>query len=112
MNIDTAIYKGKNILRSRYIKTAQLDSEILLAQVINKSREYIILNQDIIIRQDSYNFFKDLIKKRSTGKPIAYLTGKKDFAKKYLSDGFTFVAINSDTNLIARSAENLLKEFK
>ena len=45
-------------------------------------------------------------------KPIGILTGKKDFAKKYLSDGFTFVAINSDTNLIARSAENLLKEFK
>jgi len=45
-------------------------------------------------------------------KPIGILTGKKDFAKKYISDGFTFVAINSDTNLIARSAENLLKEFK
>ena len=44
--------------------------------------------------------------------PAGILTAKKDFAKKYVADGFTYVAINSDTNLIARSAENLLKEFK
>ena len=44
--------------------------------------------------------------------PIGILTAKKDFAKKYVADGFTFVAVNSDTNLIARSAEALLKEFK
>ena len=44
--------------------------------------------------------------------PAGILTAKKDFAKKYVADGFTYVAVNSDTNLIARSAENLLKEFK
>ena len=44
--------------------------------------------------------------------PAGILTAKKYFAKKYVADGFTYVAINSDTNLIARSAENLLKEFK
>ena len=46
------------------------------------------------------------------GKPAGILTGKKDYAKKYVEAGYTFVAINSDTNLFARSAENLLKEFK
>jgi 4-hydroxy-2-oxoheptanedioate aldolase len=46
------------------------------------------------------------------GKPAGILTGKKDYAKKYVEAGYTFVAINSDTNLFARSAESLLKEFK
>ena len=49
---------------------------------------------------------------KKSKKPAGILTAKKDYAKKYVSDGFTYVAINSDTNLIARSAENLLKEFK
>ena len=44
-------------------------------------------------------------------KPAGILT-EKDYAKKYVEAGYTFVAINSDTNLFARSAENLLKEFK
>ena len=46
------------------------------------------------------------------GKPAGILTAKKDYAKKYVESGYTFVAINSDTNLFARSAESLLKEFK
>ena len=45
-------------------------------------------------------------------KAAGILTAKIDYAKKYVSDGFTYVAVNSDTNLMARSAENLLKEFK
>lgn len=49
---------------------------------------------------------------KKSNKPAGILTAKKDYAKKYVKDGFTYVAINSDTNLVARSAENLLKEFK
>ena len=49
---------------------------------------------------------------KKNNKPAGILTAKKDYAQKYIRDGFTFVAVNSDTNLIARSAENLLKEFK
>ncbi len=49
---------------------------------------------------------------KKSGKPAGILTGKKDYAKKYIKDGYTFVAVNSDTNLFARGAENLLKEFK
>ena len=44
-------------------------------------------------------------------KPAGILTGKKEYAKKYIESGFTFVAVNSDTNLFARGAENLLKDF-
>jgi 4-hydroxy-2-oxoheptanedioate aldolase len=47
-----------------------------------------------------------------SGKPAGILTGKQEYAKKYIKDGYTFVAVNSDTNLFAREAENLLKEFK
>ena len=47
-----------------------------------------------------------------SGKPAGILTGKQEYAKKYIKDGYTFVAVNSDTNLFARGAENLLKEFK
>ena len=47
-----------------------------------------------------------------SGKPAGILTGKQEYAKKYIKDGYTFVALKSDTNLFAREAENLLKEFK
>ncbi len=109
MNINSVINEATLILKKNFIKTAQLDSEILLAQVINKSREYIILNQDIIIRQDSYNFFKDLIKKRSTGKPIAYLTGKKDFWKYQFQINEHVLIPRPDTEIIVEQVLKITK---
>ena len=45
MNIQTAIKEGINILKSKNIDTAQLDSEILMAKAVGKDRKYIILNK-------------------------------------------------------------------
>ena len=79
MDIQSALKKGQSILIDKNILSAKLDSEILLSQVIGKNREFIILNQDKYLDKTLYEHFKHLVKKRSTGKPIAYLTGKKSF---------------------------------
>ena len=44
MNIHSAIIEGTKILKDKYISTARLDSEILLAKTINKDRKYVLLN--------------------------------------------------------------------
>ena len=46
MNLETAIKNGYQKLKKNNIKSALLDSELLMANVINKSREYIILNMN------------------------------------------------------------------
>ena len=53
MNINSAINEAIIILKKSSIKTAQLDSEILLAEAINKNREYIILNQNHTVNKES-----------------------------------------------------------
>ena len=81
MNILTAINEASEILKKNDIKSAKLDSEILLSEVIKKDRKYLILNLDKEIKDEYFSIFKKLIAKRSLGKPIAYLIGKKDFWK-------------------------------
>ena len=49
MKLETAIQNAYQILKKNNIKTALLDSEILLSVAINKSREYIILNSNLDI---------------------------------------------------------------
>ena len=49
MNIYSAVKEGTKILEQNFIKSAQLDSEILLAKTIDRDRKYIILNQNNII---------------------------------------------------------------
>ena len=79
MNIYSAINHGAKILKDKFIHTPFLDSEILMAKAIMRSREYIILNSNNEINEKDFNFFNMLIKKRSLGKPIAQLTNKKFF---------------------------------
>ncbi|MDB4119466.1 peptide chain release factor N(5)-glutamine methyltransferase [Candidatus Pelagibacter sp.] len=79
MNIQSAIIKGTNILEDKSINSAKLDSEILLASVIDKDRKYLILNNDQNIKENNLKHFQKLINKRSFRQPIAYLTNKKHF---------------------------------
>ena len=44
MNIQLAISEGTKILNEKSILTANIDSEILLANVIKKDRKYLALN--------------------------------------------------------------------
>ena len=53
----------------------------MLSKVIKKDRKFILLNLDKELDQSDQDSFKDLILKRSKGKPLAYLTGIKSFWK-------------------------------
>ena len=79
MRIYEAISKGVKKLKECNIDNPYLDSEILMGQVLKKDRKYLILN---IKKKLCINIIKkyfDLIEVRSLGKPVAYITGKKEF---------------------------------
>ena len=79
MRLLEAINEGANILKLRNIPNYILDSEILMSKTLNKEREYLILNKDLIINDNDYSNFIFLIKKRSSNVPVAYLTNYKNF---------------------------------
>ena len=81
MKLERAIHKAYQNLKSKNVKSAQLDSELLMANVIRKSREYIMLNLDKDIKKNDLYRYEKMINNRSEGKPIAYLTNKKFFWK-------------------------------
>ena len=47
MNIHTAIRKGELILKENKIKTATLDSQILMSKAINEEKKFIILKTSL-----------------------------------------------------------------
>ena len=68
MNINLAIIKGANILKDNSINNPNLDSEILMAKVIDKDRKYILLNSNRYIDTKDLNFFKRINKKKVSWK--------------------------------------------
>jgi release factor glutamine methyltransferase len=109
MKLETVIQKGYQRLWEKNIKTALLDSELLLANVIDKSREFIILNSKYNIKKKEYDSFQRMIKQRSEGKPIAYLTNNKSFWKYEFFVNERVLIPRPDTEIII---EQVLKIYK
>jgi len=109
MNIEIAIKKACQELKNNQIGSALLDSEILLSSVIKKDRKFILLNPDKELNQNDQDNFKDLILKRSKGKPLAYLTGIKSFWKYDFKVNEKVLIPRPDTEIII---EQVLKIYK
>ena len=81
MNIQEAIKKGQITLKSKQIKTPELDSQILMSKTFNEDKKFVILNSQDKISKKNLDYFNILINQRAKGKPIAYLLKKKEFWK-------------------------------
>ena len=81
MNIEEAIKEASQLLKRKKIKSALLDSEILMSKVLNKDRKFLIINPGCKIVDKDYKNFRKLINSRLKRKPVAYLTGVKSFWK-------------------------------
>ena len=109
MKIETAINNAYEHLKNNNIKSALLDSELLMANAINKSREYIILNLNNDISKNDFNNFQNMINQRSEGKPIAHFMGKKFFWKDEFFVNKYVLIPRPDTEIII---EQVLKIYK
>ena len=109
MNIFEAIKKGDAILRESGIKSYKIDSEILMSKVIKKNRTDIILNSKTELSQKNYNLYENLIIQRSKQKPIAHLTGKKEFWKYEFSVTKDVLIPRPDTEIIVEKTLRLTK---
>ena len=102
MNTLELINEGSYKLKQSDITSHQLDSEILLSKVLNKTRENLLINLEQNIDSKNVKKFEKLIRRRSLNEPIAYIIKKKEFWSR------TF-EINNDT-LIPRPETELMIE--
>jgi release factor glutamine methyltransferase len=109
MKLQKAIHDAYQNLKSSNIKSALLDSELLMAKVLNESREDIVLNLNKDIAKKDYDNFQNMVNQRSKGKPIAYLMNKKFFWKYEFYVNEHVLIPRPDTELII---EQVLKIYK
>ena len=109
MKLSEVINKGANILKKNNIPSFFLDSEILIGKILNKKREFIILNQNLEIQKNDYLKFISFIQKRGSHIPLAYLTKSKDFWKSEFYVDNRVLIPRPDTEIIV---EEILSIFK
>ncbi len=109
MNIEIAIKNACLELKKNKISSALLDSELLLSKVIRKDRNFVLLNLNKELDQNDQNSFRDLIAKRSKGKPLAHLIGLKSFWNSDFKVNEKVLIPRPDTEIII---EQVLKIYK
>ena len=109
MNSIELIRIGTKILQKASEFNAELDSELILSNILNTTREKLIIHPKKNINKVLENKFKFDIKERKLKKPIAYILGYKEFWKqKFITDPNVLIP-RPDTELII---EKVLKNFK
>jgi release factor glutamine methyltransferase len=63
----------------RGLATPRLDAEVLLAHVLGYDRVGLYTHFDQPLGTDELGRYRELIKRRLAGEPVAYLVGKKEF---------------------------------
>ena len=104
MRIDQFIYHSSQLIESSKAgDSARLDVELLLAQVLNKSRSYFYSHPEYVLSEKQLEMAQFLVALRCQGRPIAYLQGQKEFWSLSL-------AVNEGV-LIPRPETEMLVEF-
>lgn len=61
------------------IASARLDSELILTNVLRRSREWLLAHDTDTLTQSQQQQARQLLLQRTQRQPIAYLTGRRDF---------------------------------
>lgn len=108
--IKTALRQARKKIKECLAASPDLDAEVLLAHVTGLDRTGLYRHWERPLSRREEACFKELVDRRCTGEPVAYLTGCKEFM------GLDFLVNNAvliprpDTELLVETALQILPE--
>lgn len=79
LTIESCLRSATEKLQQQLITTAKLDAELLLAYVLQLSRTQLRGCFDELISVQHQQLFQQLIQRRLSGEPVAYILGEQEF---------------------------------
>ena len=79
MNIKQTLEYGIRLLKENNINEPVLKTRIILANVLNKTKEYLMVHELEELDEELINIFKEDIEKSCKNIPIQYITNKQEF---------------------------------
>ena len=94
---------------SKIAKNPRLESEVLLAKTLDKEREDFY-KSNLTVDEATYQHFKNLLKHRHQGKPIAYIIGSKEFWSLSFKVNENVLIPRPETEHLVECCLSLIKE--
>ena len=104
-----ALEKGRVVLAPS--PTASLDASLILASLLGLRRETVVAFPDEAVGADVLVRYDEALVRRAAGRPVAYLTGKKEFYGRDFVVNEAVLVPRPDTELLVELALDLGDEI-
>ena len=89
----------------------RLDTHMLLTHLMQKSRSWLLANDDAVLNEEQQQLMHSLIERRASGEPVAYLLGQKEFYGLTLRVSSAVLVPRPDTETLVDWALELMRGF-
>jgi release factor glutamine methyltransferase len=109
--IREALASGRMILEEYEIEDASLEAEVLLREVLQKTRVELFLELDSELSPQEYTAFRRSIRRRCMDEPTAYILGRREFyGRDFLVDDRVLVP-RPETEILVERAIELARDY-
>lgn len=110
MKILELLNKASNLLKQNNIENPIKISRILLADLLNVKKEYLILNEGKIVEETIVDKYLQNIEKIYNNYPLQYITGKQEFMGNIFEVNENVLIPRADTEILVEEALKIINE--
>lgn len=111
MTIKEALDKGTIMLKGENLDSPKMKARILLQDVLNKSRQYLIVHDTDVINEKKLEKYFDNIEKVKSGIPIEHITNIKEFMKMNFFVNENVLIPRQDTEILVEEVIKIAKRI-
>jgi release factor glutamine methyltransferase len=108
LSLDELLRWARIILRDE--PTPQLDAELLLTHLLQLPRSFLLSHSERVLRSAAIADYRELVRRRASGEPLAYITGQKEFWSLSLMVSREVLVPRPETELVVERALQLLDD--
>lgn len=90
-------------------ETPRLDAEVLLSHLLGEKRIYLYVHFDQPLTADELAKYREMVKRRTAGEPVAYICGEKEFMGLPFKVSPAVLVPQPDTEILVEAAMERLR---
>ncbi len=109
VNISRALKEAEAILRKNSIESAGIDAKVLLSHCLGRPKSFLFAHPEHVLSHEEQECFSQLVERRSTCEPVAYITGEQEFwSRSFLCTPQALIP-RPETELVVETAIGLFQ---
>ena len=110
MRIEEAVKLGKENLIKENVEEALLKTRLLLCYILDKPKEYLIINSKEILSKKEEKSFLEALEKLKAGYPLQYITHKQFFRNCEIYVDESVLIPRPDTEILVEEVLKLIRK--